>query len=135
VSCSLLVNGSYREYSTAASDELFRELTRQGHLGAMSLSMETHPEPETGWPERKTVDRHCANLSCTVRTKKWMECPRCHQVQYCSKKCQKAHWKAQHKNACFDVTDPNDPKNPIGRPQRHTLYHADSGPPKSPYYK
>ena len=27
-------------------------------------------------------------------------CSQCHEVKYCSRKCQKSHWKAEHKYTC-----------------------------------
>jgi MYND finger len=39
----------------------------------------------------------CAH--CAVELGKYRSCP-CRKVQYCGKKCQFAHWKAEHKNTC-----------------------------------
>ena len=51
----------------------------------------------------------CCNFSCTlpgrkVERSKILYCARCDQVCYCSRSCQKAHWK-EHKMLCREVAD------------------------------
>lgn len=42
---------------------------------------------------------HCR--TCTIHLEaRAMKCSRCLQVNYCSKECQKAHWKRGHKGEC-----------------------------------
>jgi hypothetical protein len=44
----------------------------------------------------------CSNPACDEvqgRTK-FDQCSQCRAVQYCSRRCQKAHWKGSHKQAC-----------------------------------
>lgn len=45
----------------------------------------------------------CAN--CTTESTKLAACARCGLVAYCSKDCQRAHWKASHKVACVAQPD------------------------------
>ena len=42
----------------------------------------------------------CAGPGCTSRGKGMKYCARCGRVKYCGKKCQEAHWRAGHKQAC-----------------------------------
>lgn len=45
----------------------------------------------------------CANLECTkteTLAKRFHVCSRCKLAHYCSKKCQREHWKAKHKRRC-----------------------------------
>jgi len=42
----------------------------------------------------------CAGPGCTNRGKGMKYCARCGRVKYCGEKCQKAHWRAGHKQAC-----------------------------------
>lgn len=46
----------------------------------------------------------CRNLQCaTVGIISLQTCSRCHKAAYCSKECQKAHWKLVHKKTCRSV--------------------------------
>jgi hypothetical protein len=49
--------------------------------------------PKTGWCRR----RHCNTSLLTLELKK---CSQCKSVQYCSKECQAADWRAGHKVEC-----------------------------------
>ena len=93
-------NLDYTEY-TDIDAALTVLMTEGGQKMFMySMFMEGYPEPETGWPARKEVDRSCSNPACATTTKKLLECAVCHRVQYCSKACQKIHWKAVHRIKC-----------------------------------
>lgn len=53
-------------------------------------------------PER-IRHRQCANPFCTKMEEKqgdFKRCGQCQRVSYCSRECQKAHWKAGHKAVC-----------------------------------
>jgi hypothetical protein len=69
-------------------------------LVMQSMFMQRYPEPETGWPTGKKVDRSCSNPACATTTKKLLACTGCYSVQYCSKRCQKGHWKVGHRIKC-----------------------------------
>jgi len=47
----------------------------------------------------------CSN--CGVRGKKHKECSKCRGEAYCSRKCQKAHWKSTHKKICGTIYQMN----------------------------
>jgi hypothetical protein len=98
----------YKEYNdvNAAVMSLMtneqKERTAPAHMKLVmqSMLMQGYPEPETGWPTGKKVDRSCSNPACATTTKKLLECAACHIVQYCSKRCQRSHWKVGHKIKC-----------------------------------
>ncbi len=46
---------------------------------------------------RSTV--RCASCEKVLKNAQW--CSACQSVAYCDRECQKAHWKAGHKLACF----------------------------------
>lgn len=46
---------------------------------------------------RKEMCHGCHKLFCR---KDLLDCSRCHKVQYCSKECQKGHWRHIHKQQC-----------------------------------
>jgi len=45
----------------------------------------------------------CSCCGKTSDEKKFPRCKRCKRVAYCSKECQKKHWKAGHKKDCVRV--------------------------------
>lgn len=54
-----------------------------------------------------SASRACANPTCRLPSgasvgdsKRLKQCSRCEKVRYCSVDCQKAHWRAGHKQAC-----------------------------------
>lgn len=47
--------------------------------------------------------RHCASCHASEDEKKLMKCARCQMKWYCSRECQKAHWKKGHKLYCVQV--------------------------------
>ena len=47
---------------------------------------------------RDSVERVCAK--CGKRGEGFNKCSRCKRVFYCSRTCQRAHWKASHKHTC-----------------------------------
>jgi len=50
-------------------------------------------------PEMEGIIRVCANCDVVESSTRFKSCARCESVSYCSKECQKAHWKA-HKPLC-----------------------------------
>ena len=54
----------------------------------------------------------CGGPQCTHNSiesgKKLMACSACRCVRYCSKKCQKSHWKAGHKHVCDSIATATD---------------------------
>ena len=47
--------------------------------------------------------RHCASCHASEDETKLMKCARCQMKWYCSRECQKAHWKKGHKLYCVQV--------------------------------
>jgi uncharacterized paraquat-inducible protein A len=48
----------------------------------------------------KTAIIHCSNCNAFEENVKYKRCSRCTLPNYCSKECQKVHWKAIHKANC-----------------------------------
>ncbi|KAL3922465.1 MAG: hypothetical protein SGILL_002193 [Bacillariaceae sp.] len=74
-----------RTLDTTSSDEFRAENAERSRKIAQSLT-------KTG-----TI-RRCAKCGADSKSGKLMACP-CHKVQYCSKECQRFHWRF-HKDAC-----------------------------------
>ena len=51
------------------------------------------------------VCANCRIVEPSDKTNRFARCQGCNIVWYCSRKCQKAHWKAQHKHQCVKVED------------------------------
>ena len=49
--------------------------------------------------EFPTIDITCGNSACNKRGQ-FTACSKCRMVRYCSQECQKADWKASHKQLC-----------------------------------
>ena len=49
--------------------------------------------------------RHCASCHASEEDAKLMKCARCQMKWYCSRDCQKAHWKLGHKLYCVQARD------------------------------
>ena len=49
-----------------------------------------------------------------------MTCSRCHSIHYCSKECQRTHWKAVHKAECCKPSVSDDESVCFPRPRTHT---------------
>ena len=55
--------------------------------------------------------RKCSNPSCDAMDtteERFMVCVVCRHVKYCSKDCQRAHWKSGHKQDCPKLKDEKD---------------------------
>ena len=50
--------------------------------------------------ETEVFGMKCSNVPCKVHSEKLLKCAACGSVGYCSKECQKADWKAGHKQSC-----------------------------------
>ncbi|KAI9318686.1 hypothetical protein BX666DRAFT_1930632 [Dichotomocladium elegans] len=53
----------------------------------------------------KVRHRQCSNTHCTKveeKTGDFKKCGKCQRVSYCSRECQKEHWKAGHKAVCSE---------------------------------
>ena len=76
-------------------------LSNLGPYMMMSMFTMPFPDPEPGWPERKTIKSQCANPKCKEDPSKnaTLVCKRCRTVQYHSKKCQLDHYK-EHRVYC-----------------------------------
>ena len=79
-------------------------------------------EESRAWLERKSLrsghaessqngDR-CHSDDCDNNAT--MACSRCQKARYCSRACQKTHWKKAHKSQCQERTE--DPDNTASRP-------------------
>merc|ERR1711907_860850 len=60
--------------------------------------------------EQKLADKAlaCGHCEKPQGTQKFLKCSTCLLVSYCSKECQKAHWKKSHKSEC----KPAPPRHP-----------------------
>ncbi|TFK69398.1 hypothetical protein BDN72DRAFT_878465 [Pluteus cervinus] len=61
------------------------------------------------------VERPCSNCGEVYPLSQLKRCARCHLDLYCSKECQRAHWKNGHKESCIprpnvDSLDPSSPE-------------------------
>ena len=77
----------------------FAEMTRRAELGMAEL-FRHDAEASTGLLETITNKNKCA--SCGVMKNdemRFYKCARCKATHYCSKECQKDHWKS-HKKEC-----------------------------------
>lgn len=102
-------DGTYRSFTADQTNQGWNNepwgdlMTYCGEAGlsVMTLFMESTPEPETGWPNRKVVFRKCSYPHCTVDPKvpAELDCSHCYSAQYHGKTCQKQHWK-EHKVLC-----------------------------------
>ena len=57
--------------------------------------------------EVKTILK-CSNIGCEKlesKTGEFKLCTQCRVAYYCSRKCQKQHWKREHKQFCIRVED------------------------------
>lgn len=58
------------------------------------------------WKQKLKKEKHfhrCSNVLCTeteTSGNKFLVCGRCKASKYCSRKCQKIHWKSGHKKVC-----------------------------------
>ncbi len=46
----------------------------------------------------------CRCFSCQEESDSLLLCASCQQAKYCSKECQKKHWKKQHKMECEEAS-------------------------------
>ena len=59
-----------------------------------------HPE-ETALSKELPVQRKCANSECgDMDVENLKRCKRCNETEYCSKQCQKIHWRAHMRGCC-----------------------------------
>lgn len=65
-----------------------------------ALAQPANPAPNASANSAQTELHQCAQCS---KTGQFMRCSRCQAVRYCSPECQKAHWKAGHKESCKKV--------------------------------
>merc|ERR1712216_401946 len=42
----------------------------------------------------------CSYCESVIQVRPVQKCSRCKEARYCGEKCQRAHWKAGHKNTC-----------------------------------
>jgi hypothetical protein len=90
------------------SDQQQRQRFRQKYCSAESSTWKkTDQHIRLGYLRRKKDDSNGGNEmcgNCYLLEKdldgKLMKCMRCHQICYCSRKCQTAHWKKVHKKLC-----------------------------------
>jgi len=70
----------------------------------------------------KEMQRPCANCDVNMKKREVLRCARCKQAQYCSRSCQKAHWKTVHRIACDPPEDGSTPhRDPAVRLAEHLV--------------
>lgn len=68
-----------------------------------SSASTTSPEASTSQPtEASSLPEACAQCEKTPESAPLKQCLKCHSVSYCSKDCQKAHFKS-HKKVCASL--------------------------------
>ena len=92
------MNGSARSCSGADRNLRVSKTTRT----AMSAAATKIESKKAATNE---VCDHCFTPAGSGDASKLSVCARCGLVRYCSKNCQKAHWKANHKHHCVAKTD------------------------------
>lgn len=65
--------------------------------------------------------RSCASCGVNEEDARLMKCAGCEMKWYCSKKCQKEHWKLGHKIYCKQ-----DPNRPAAEPLRENVHEYTS---------
>jgi TPR repeat protein len=84
--------------------ENFEKLSQQDKEKLIrQLAKEAAPE--------STSHHQCANINCDkkeVEPGLFKRCGRCQRVSYCSRDCQKEHWKLGHKAVCKTQTQQQD---------------------------
>lgn len=68
----------------------------------------------------------CGEPACSGHGK-LMACSVCHCVNYCSKTCQKSHWKGGHKHHCIYLTETTRHVDKSGKTKRHAIREPISG--------
>ncbi|KDQ08407.1 hypothetical protein BOTBODRAFT_37979 [Botryobasidium botryosum FD-172 SS1] len=70
----------------------------------------------------REIQRPCRNCDVNLKKSEVLRCARCKQVQYCSRACQKAHWKAAHQFTCDPPEDGSTPhRDPAVRLAEHIV--------------
>jgi hypothetical protein len=93
-----------RENSLALCDrQQFFHTTSSNTMVTSSTTMVAQPNCRNETERLYGTNEMCTN--CNVlekysRGKKLFRCGSCHQVLYCSRECQRAHWKKMHKKEC-----------------------------------
>ena len=75
----------------------------QFNKGLDAVAARGELSPEEVEANRASVCAPCGNPRCAkweTRLKEYKPCERCVSIAYCSKKCQKAHWKGGHRSQC-----------------------------------
>jgi hypothetical protein len=85
------------------------ELVKRTEEWNAALEQYADDEGLTGETRVEVVEKHtanplapCGNIGCDVyetKIKEFQRCAGCRKIAYCSRKCQKGHWK-QHKTVC-----------------------------------
>ncbi|CAB9517774.1 MYND finger [Seminavis robusta] len=74
-------------------------------LNALLNSVESHQPPESAEANRNTICGIILCFQCGKQQPTLSKCSRCKVAQYCSKHCQKLHWKqCGHKSRCMAPT-------------------------------
>ena len=74
--------------------------------------------------ERGVESRTCSHCG-KVEDRDLMKCSRCQSVQYCSKDCQKEHWKkGGHKEACNELSASKEKGVLIPKPPTDGMFHS-----------
>eukprot|EP00984_Skeletonema_dohrnii_P006023 scaffold2130_cov106-Skeletonema_dohrnii-CCMP3373.AAC.10 len=80
------------------------DLQRRSTAGSTAELVEKITTPHPGNPLVSGLKCEGCGISQEDAEKALLQCARCHQVCYCSRECQKSHWKESHKNICAKVT-------------------------------
>jgi len=88
--------------NSAAADLGAQYSTGRQHSAA---TIERIITPPSGNPLVSGLKCECCDISQEDAGTKLLQCARCHKVCYCSRECQKSHWKESHKHICSNVTE------------------------------
>ena len=94
------VNGQGVPKSDKEALKWYQKAANQGHIGAKAAFERLKlKQKDSAASVPASPSTGCAN--CGISTANLRGCSRCKAIFYCSKECQVAHWKSEHKAACM----------------------------------
>jgi hypothetical protein len=110
----LLAKYSAKKDNPAASDLVSINTDPQGKGSPFNGSTERLDAAKAGFVESKHAVNECSGCGATAGKNgaALLDCSGCHKRKYCSKECQKQHWKAAHKKFCkwYGIVDKGNTK-------------------------